>query len=344
MPNTIYTPILRWKRGERTGLSRLSTAGHADVRPLFVLGVDQFKDRAATQARPAIPAPNAFIADVLQCWGNTEFYVDASALPMRGAQHPIVAIAQAARALGASLIPAATSGAPVPYLAAVQQVEQTDQRGAALRVDLQEFATAAAWVPTWQVPLPRTDLIADFGGNVGTVAALGVALDQTFANLHQGNVWRRVSVAGSSMPDNFQGFPAGTHLIPRVEYQLWQRLRAVPLPYALHYGDFANLSLASPPPGIAWGYPINAKYTRDNDFLICRGVRTEGQNALDMDVQLISHARTIRGYPNRNPLAFCWGDQVIDAIATNQQGPQGLEQWVSFTVNRHIELVRHLLP
>jgi hypothetical protein len=65
---------------------------------------------------------------------------------------------------------------------------------------------------------------------------------------------------------------------------------------------------------------------------------------VDMDVQLLGHARTIRGYAGRGALTHCWGDEKIDRIAARTDGPGNLETWVQIGVNRHIELVRSRLP
>jgi hypothetical protein len=193
-------------------------------------------------------------------------------------------------------------------------------------------------------PLSDVDLIADFSSDIGTVAALGPALDTAFATLHAGTTWRSVTVAGTSMPDNFTGVTAGTYSIPRREFSLWQHLSGVGLPYELDYGDYATVPVNAPPSNIRWGFPINVKYTREADFLICRGVGTTGFGGVDMDVQLLGHAQTIVGAPNRAPLAHCWADGQIDQIAAGSIGPGNLESWVRLSVNRHIERVRASLP
>jgi hypothetical protein len=191
--------------------------------------------------------------------------------------------------------------------------------------------------------LSDTDLIADFMDNVGTVAALGASLEHAFQNLHASTRWRTVAIAGTSMPENFGGLVRGLHTIPRVEWQLWQRLVNAGLPFRVDYGDYATVALVPPPEGIAWGYPINVRYTLTSDFLICRGVGTTGINGVDMEPQLIGHAQSIVAFPQRGRIA-CWADKVIDAIAARVEGPGNLEKWVQISVNRHIESVRVNLP
>jgi hypothetical protein len=313
------------------------------VVPLFVIEPAQYRARGGSNP---VSAAQLLVNEVVQCWGTAPFFLDASALPLAAgaAHHPLLDIAAAARVAGLHLIPATRPTVWIPYQNAVSAVVATDGRGVGLRVDLQQLSTAATWVPSAPLPVAHTDLIADFASDIGTVAGLGPALDHVFQSLHAGGVWRSVTVAGTSMPDNFTGVTAGTYVIPRREFTLWQHLVALGLPYRLDYGDYATIPVNAPPSGIRWGFPINVKYTRQVDFLICRGVGTTGFGAVDMDVQLLGHAQTIVADPHRATLAHCWADGQIDRIAAGVDGPGNLENWVRLSVNRHVERVRASLP
>lgn len=339
-----YVPHLRWKRGERNALADLTPDGKADVVPFFLLGADQFKPKKATKSKPAVPASVVIAQDVATAWGAGPFYFDASRIAdVAGKPHRIESIAAECRNLGLQMMPAAGFGISASYSAAVQNIVTTDGRGVALRVDLQEMTSLSSSAASWPFPAQETDLIVDFGDQAATVAALGTALTTAFASLHNGSLWRSVTTVGTSMPENFTGLSQGAHTILRHEKAIWNQLAGSGLPYALDYGDYATVTTAAPPPGIAWGYPISVRYTLTDQFLICRGVRTKGIGSVDMDVQLSGHAKAIRSHPNRGALPNCWADQEIDAIATGR-GPQGLEHWVRIGVNRHIEKARSDLP
>lgn len=340
-----YIPILRWKRGERVGLRNVTQAGRQDVVPMFILGTGRYVSRERTASRPAVTAADVIVTDLETAWGMAPFYLDASALShTAGRPHPLIDIAKRARATGLALIPATRVTAPQAYQQAVVTVAQADHRGVAVRVDLQGLTSASTWTGVWPIPLNETDLIADFTDNIAVVAALGASVDHAFTNLHNGGRWRTVTTVGTSMPDNFSGYRAGIYTIPRAELQLWQRLLALRLPYRIDYGDYATVPINPPPEGIAWGFPINVKYTLEQDFLIGRGVGTTGFGGVDMDQQLIGHAKSIVGYRTRNPLLHCWGDTKIDSVAVGTDRPGNLETWVQIGVNRHIELMRGHLP
>jgi hypothetical protein len=156
---------------------------------------------------PAVSPPVHFIQEIQTAWGAAPFYLDASALVHGGGQNPLVVIANGARARNLNLIPATWGGAAPQYQQAVATVVGADHRGVALRVGLQGFTTAATWIGGWQHPLNETDLIVDAGANIVSVQAIGsTILSQAFGNLHQAGAWRTVTIVGTSMPDNFQGY------------------------------------------------------------------------------------------------------------------------------------------
>ena len=339
-----YIPILNWKQGERAALHRLTPTGRKDVIPLMILGADRYVSKKGTKSRPAMPPANVVVHELTQIWGNTPIFVDAAAIPAYpGLPHPLQDIGREARAAGLHIIPSTTLSAPSPYQAAVAALCSTDRFGVGLRVDIQGFTSAATWSGAWPHGPEQTDLILDLTSGVGPVNALGSAIHPAFTGLHVGSKWRSVTLAGSSMPENFSGFASGLHTIQRLEWILWQRIASLSLPYSLHYGDYATVATLPAPAGIAWGFPINAKYTTDADFLICRGERTTGLGGVDMDQQLLGHARNIVKYPHRNLLPHCWADGKINRIAAAAEPPGGLPGWVIISVNRHIELVRHIL-
>ncbi|MEJ0009507.1 MAG: hypothetical protein WDN72_02640 [Alphaproteobacteria bacterium] len=193
-----YIPFLRWKRGEKIAIGNLSVSAKQNVVPLICLATDQYTAKAATATRPAMTAAEAFIDELLAKWGATDFYLDASGVGQGAVHHPIIDIAASARARNARLIPATSLTAPLQYQQAVANVVLANGTGVGLRVDLQDVTSAATWIGSWPHPVASTDLIADFSNSMGMVAALGASVDHAFGNLHLGNQWRTVTMAGTS--------------------------------------------------------------------------------------------------------------------------------------------------
>ena len=108
-----YVPKLRWMRGERVGIQKLSQPARYDVVPLFVLAPKQYVGRDATKHKPTIPAANRVSQEILSIWGTAPIYLDASYLPEPAdGPHPITRIARRARSDSLTLIPATRLNAP----------------------------------------------------------------------------------------------------------------------------------------------------------------------------------------------------------------------------------------
>lgn len=348
--NRTYMPLLRWKRGEQVALAALNDSTKANMTPLIMLANEQFKHRKATAKIEAKTAAKAFCDEVQSVWGESEFKLYAGDLvpPGDDDENPLLAIGAAALEAGLSLVPVVRLDDEDDYQIAAAEVANAGSGAIGLRITLAQMGDAAEWIDT--VTPENTDLIVDFADNIGVAATLGGVLADAFAQLHSGPTWRSVTIAGSSIPDDFTGIAAGPHRISRQELAIWRALRKRSLPYPLFFGDYATISPNARAPGVRWGYPINVKYTLKEDFLVCRGIRTlglpprkDGKPAkkvptMDMGPQLIGHANLIVDLSDRNPLANCWGDAQIDKIASGEIGPSGLAEWVQYSVNRHIEL------
>lgn len=347
--NRTYTPLLRWKRGEQVALAALTAATKTNITPLIMLTNEQFKHRKATTKTEAKTAAKAFCDEVKSTWGDGEFKLYAADLvpPDDEEASPLLAVGVAAAEAGLKLVPVVRLDDPEDYQIAAVEVANAGSGAIGLRINLGEMGSASEWIDT--VAPESTDLIIDFGDNISMASQLGGVLADAFARLEAGPAWRSVTIAGSSIPDDFTGIAAGPHRIARQELAVWRALRKRSLPYPLFFGDYATISPNARTPGVRWGYPINVKYTLEEEFLVCRGIRTLGLPAkkdgtpgkkvptMDMGPQLIGHAKTIVDLPDRDPLPNCWGDAQIDKIANGEIGPGGLPEWVQYSVNRHIE-------
>jgi len=144
-----YTPILRWKRGEKAALKSIQAPVAANVFPLIIVTDETFKDQPEKINQEAVGAAFLFADELHKNWGARSLYLDASGVKPKGVQHPLIKTADLCREIGAKLTPATTLGAPSHYEAAVMQVAQADKRGVALRVNLREFSSAQSWVSSW---------------------------------------------------------------------------------------------------------------------------------------------------------------------------------------------------
>jgi hypothetical protein len=340
-----YVPLLKWQRGEKRALKAVKEKMAKDVIPVITVTDETFADQPETVRHEAVKASVSFADELMARWGARPFYLNASAIqPSARGVHPLIDTAKQCREQGARLTPAITLNASEAYEAAVIEVDRIDKAGVALIVNLDEFNSLEEWMSNWPHAPQKTDLIVDLGDNVSAVSALGSVLQIAFRNLHCGAEWRTVTMAGTSMPENFSDYERdGVYLIERKEWRIWQQLIASTLPYRLDYGDYATPPIREEGVTIRYGFPINVRYTLTTHFLIPRGVRTLGEGSRDQGAQLVSHAKTIVSYKKRGRLD-CWGDEEIDKIANEKVRPGNLENWTKIGINRHIARVRTDLP
>lgn len=349
---TRYVPILRWKQGERIALRHLTNAGRHNVSPHFVVTQAQFgipKRKKKTGAKPSkklpVSVPDYLAKQCKDAWGTTRFYIDASDLPGTASAHTFDDIRKSANAIGLDLVPSIRLNAPPEYSAAVLRAAKADRRGVALRISLAQLTSAATWLGSWKMPLTETDLIIDLANSVGNVLALGSAAHAAFQSLHKAGDWRTVTMAGGNIPATLTGYLVGLTMLQRAELQLWNNLRKAGLPYELDFGDYATIGPDATTEGIGGPVPINAKYTCPPEFAVFHGVKTKGPGSKARDLQYRSYAKQVVALPSRSALPHCWGDKMIDAIAaSSSSSPGSPASWVSYSVNRHIELTRTQLP
>jgi hypothetical protein len=246
-----YTPILRWKQGERIALVKLSPAAREDVTPNIVIMQGQFDPSSKPKnpskvvrrktSKKSPPPPTEYLAkQIADAWGKTTFFLDASDLNGTLSKHPLDDISAKANAAGLSLAPSMKLSAPSVYAAAVARVAKQDGRGVALRITLDQIGNAT-WMGKWPIPFAETDLIIDLANSVATVLALGRSIFAPFQSLHRANAWRSVTLAGGNIPANLSGYTVGRTSLPRAELQLWSSLKAANLDYQLHFGDYTTI-------------------------------------------------------------------------------------------------------
>ncbi|MCK6442294.1 beta family protein [Elstera cyanobacteriorum] len=339
----MYHPMLRWKRGERIGLRNLHPQYKLNVTPVFLLSDGQYKPKQSTSTSPQLTEAQNFVEGITSDWGFTPIYVDASLLSIVNQQHEIVYIVLEAANRNITAIPTTNLYANYIYQNSIVSIHSSTNTDIALRISLQDLFNAQAWLNQWPIPKNKTDLIIDLGNSIAEGFQYYGQILATIQYIQTGTPWKSITLTGTSIPDNFGNYAQNqNHLIHRGEIDLWNSLQTN-LNTRLDFGDYATVPLNAPGSGIAWGFPINAKYTLPADFLICRGVTTTRQGAIDMDVQLRGHASSIKQYQFRNRLN-CWADDMIDNIANGIESPGNLETWVQIGVCRHIAITRHSLP
>lgn len=156
--------------------------------------------------------------------------------------------------------------------------------------------------------------------------------------------WRRVVLAASSFPQDLSDVNAASiSEIPRVEWQLWERVRRRPdrsLRTDVIYADYA---IAHPEPKEMdprmMRMSASIRYTTPTNWLIFKGrnVRQWGyEQFYELCEDLVAH-------PEFCGTDYSWGDQHISLCAQRETGTGNATTWRKVATNHHVTLVARQL-
>lgn len=325
-----YVPLIRSKAGEATALTNLQPATKARVFPVVHL-----------TSTVAAQFANRLIAG----WAGHPIAIDGLFnFSENGSAADMVDLITELRNGGVPAMPSVEVTAPAAYLAAA--IPLTAAYGAVVKVRLGDLPTLLAWCAANGLAANQVDVILC----AGHLPALGAGVIDpvvTHALQHFPGVgtWRSVTLASSAAPRDHTGLALGPNTVPRLDWQLWQNVRAA-VPFQVDYGDHGiGHPDMTEPPGVAMARAtVSARYTRDNDWLVIKGRPTSGATGLPMRAQYRAHANTFQADPGFGGLPACWGDTRVVQFATSLTSSGSRTSWVELSANRHIELVVDRLP
>ena len=285
-----YVPVLRWRMGEYQALEKLSDDRKDAVVPLFEILPPDYDFEQRKPKKDIDEHLKTFGDRLLKKWGERPALLDAGRLDptmrMRDGRHPLVALFDAASALGLRLTPVTTLERDATYQAAVKQIDDMNLGGAVLRCSLAEAldpdfdANVAALLAQLTIGPGAIDLVLDletpafkphdFLVNVVVAALTGASI---FA------IARSVTILATSFPESLADFTRPIQRITRLEWQLYKAVLAA-LPGGTRrpgFGDYgvAALTFAQGDMRFMRGSP-NVRYAVDDGWLIARTKRKPG--------------------------------------------------------------------
>lgn len=333
MPHSfLYCPILRTKAGEAAALEYLVPWQRDRIFPIF----------RVTQRPPA-----TFAAKLAAGWVGRRAALDGMfSFRSGGATADFDAVFQAMSAVGVLVIPSTIINAPATYLASVRAKIGQNAPGLVLRCRLNELANAVAYATSQGWSPSDVDLVVLIGSILEhDPAALAGPVAALISTHVSPGTWRSVAFGSSAAPKDFGSLNHGLNIVPRLDWQLWQGLPQNPA-MPIHYSDFGttHLDMTEPPSAAMASATVSVRYTTNADWLMIKGVRTNGPTGIAMPIQYQQHAITLASHPAFNHVVPCWADGKITAIASSLRGTGSRTTWVEIAMNRHFSVVTHQLP
>jgi hypothetical protein len=357
--NTIYVPILKWKRGEFNALQDTNDIHKQIMAPIleimppdynfrenifknnFKYKMDEASDRIVKSWRKDLP----FFIDL-------KFIDNPPKLPggrkwIKYKSNPLGRLYNQLSSKGFFPVPTVSFHSSPPFYKTASRINQSYNCGICLRIDMNILSKKNAkekiktFVDTLVVSQKHVDLVIDLGDFQGIqpefisqVVAIAIKNIPSPAN------WRKLILAGSSVPVDLSGVDIGEQFLPRTEWTVWsdlvrnKRFSRIPI--------FSDYGISHPELKILDARNINIsasiRYTIDDQYVIFRGrgVRSRGSGG---NGQYRSHCKELvkrRYYSGKN---FSEGDLFIYQTARGEKGPGNAETWRRQGTNHHINFV-----
>ena len=344
-----YIPILKGKRGEFGALRHLTEEKKKLITPL----IDVSRISSKSKEKTTIEAHLEKIAHyVRKDWGIMPILIDLTDIhpDMRteAGEHPLKYIFTVLRAVGAHAMPVTGLDRDRAYNEAVLSIVKEDNRGACIRVLMEDTDNITdlniglvSLLNDLKLDRKRTHLLIDLKDiQQQDLSRLESRMDKIINGLHSVNDWHSFTLASSNFPESLASVKRNAIVeIDRRDYQLWRsflkkhhNLKRLP-----SYGDYGvvhpvwvdiDLSIINPSAKI--------RYTLEDKWLVVKGhsLKTGAKYGQyhELAGRLIKESKYIGK-------SFSWGDDYITMCAGGAAKSGNLEMWIKVDTNHHITFV-----
>jgi hypothetical protein len=320
----VYVPILKSKAGERWALSQLDAKTIARIRPLL-----EFHPHKSKLVGDHIEG----VCEALQAaWGvNLPFYVDTIWLHGDSGSPAIIAeVFESTEEADLQAIPVVRPTYDDASLEQLQDIITGYDRGYLLRITPQTLNTPElieSIVEMLEVAKNKIDLLLDYRNHPMT-------LGDDIPKVPDLPKWQSLIASSGVFPKSLLSFPLHKwHSLPRHDWLSWQQGIGSGIKRKPIYSDYTMR-----PPGAPaeFGDPsVNLRYALDDHWLVQMG----GKHKEGAAVQIHAMASELVARDEFLGADFSKGDEEIDRVTDEDEGPGGPTQWLQWCANHHIEFV-----
>lgn len=339
----LYVPILRWKQAEWLALGNLRAEDKARLTPLVEITPRSVAPRIRRPTVDQMLEKNA--ADIESTWGYAPIFVDLwllnAGIRATSGLHPLLFLAERARARNLRLIPVTGVGRNAEYQSAVLSMIETDGEGACIRLLRQDLENPMLprnlmrTVSSLGVGQSQVDIIVDFQVVDSTLPSYSRA----WTRLPNISDWRSLTLAGGAFPRDLQGLKLGRNLLPRLDWRAWKRAKSlVEPPLQPSFGDYTIQFGAYVEPPERANFSASIRYTAEDDWLVMRGegVFHDGSPGFP---QWPANAQLLCDSPEFCGADFSRGDMYIRQMGRQDQKTGSAGTWLQAGINHHLTFV-----
>lgn len=352
----IYTPILRFKRGEQTALTNLSGTHKAATKPLLNIASHDFNPPPGGNTDSTFDQRISQDADRLNsAWAGHKAAVDFGDIDpdarCAGGVHPVRHFFDRVAAADnrAIVSPVLRFESDDDYVTAVASVCADYNVSPVFRMTPDDLAerdiedVVKAMLDACNVRAADAEFVVDMG-YVNTTGRSIITAKGALGAVPFAADWASLVLAAGSFPENLSGFIVGDHSVKRHEWAVWLANRTT-AGRAVSYGDYATIHPIPVEDGLdprTMNPTASVRYTFEDTWLLLRGHGTRTRGGAGFKQFLIHADRIVTMHQYRGE-AFSFGDAKIMYIHHRGEGQGNLETWVTIGVNHHIaEIVGQL--
>jgi hypothetical protein len=347
-----YVPVLKAREGEYAALREVAVDVKSSLTPLLEVPSVPYDFVNEEPAKTLEQHLQNVAAKLLGAWGVARpIMLDLlwipSALRMANSEHPWEFLSRDALTKGVHLIPVTGLQRDASYQTATAGVATAHERGVAIRLELEDFASprslgsALVYLLAALSARPETtDLVLDLKEvRADQLTAMTLLVPTLLANLPSVLSWRSLCVVATGFPSDLTQFPsASDNKTPRTEWILWNALRnrLSDLPRLPTFGDYGiSHPVSNEVDPRLMRMSANLRYTLEEQWLIFKGrnVRDHGYD------QFRGHCRALVQRSEFSGAAFSWGDSYIHRCAAGTDGPGNATTWRKVGTSHHLAFV-----
>jgi Beta protein len=341
--DSLYSPVLRWKRGEKKALEELAPEIREHVVPIIELVRRPIELQLRRRKRSDVL--NRLVGELEEARGSIPFYLDLrhvkGLLDEPGRPHPmeIIGVQAAARAL--TVIPVVGIRADKNLSEAASRVFTSCGAGLCVRVAPPEWTREdsarqlSSLLTNLGLDPENVDLVLDHGSP-------DPAFDYSAVHPHAVKAipWRRIVTLSGAFPKDLSSLPKnGQYCIPRRDWELWNTRFSRPSDRARTvYGDYTIQHAYFEEPPAHANFSASIRYTATSYWVVMRGEGVRNEDGPGYD-QWPANAQLLVERPEFCGAAFSRGDEYIASMAAQHDKTGSAETWISAGINHHLTFV-----
>jgi hypothetical protein len=345
-----YVPVLRWKDAEMDAIHLLYPEDRGVITPLIEITPKGFQPPKQGPRKGQLPNPNEVLVanakELLAKWDYAPFFLDLghieSRVKLSGGKHPLSFLGMHARMYKLNLIPVTGLNRSAEYQLAMNELCDSDERGACLRISADEimqrgFKTRLnTLVKALRLHKRDVDFFLDYGVFNRDILPMRKLLDK-IPGLDQ---WRSLIVCSGSFPPDLLNFQPGMRRIVREDWLNYkeqayeQRIQRVPSfsDYTIQHGAYKE------PPEFC-NPSASIRYALEENWLVMRGegLMNEdgpGSEQWNANAQLLCDHEDFKRF---GP-SFSKGDKYIFEMSLNNEKHGTPMTWLRAGINHHMTL------